>query len=99
MTDETPTITRDSVVSFREINAETVRTICRLDVSEEQMHFVAPNAHSIAQAYFEPKAWFRAIYADETPVGFVMLYDDPEVAGILPVALYDRRPLPEAGFR
>ena len=79
MTDEPPIITRDSSVSLREINAETVRTICRLDVSEEQKHFVAPNAHSIAQAYFEPKAWFRAIYADETPVGFLMLYDDPEV--------------------
>jgi diamine N-acetyltransferase len=78
MTDEAPNITRDSVVSLREINAETVTTICRLDVSEEQKHFVAPNAVSIAQAYFEPKAWFRAIYADETPVGFVMLYDDPQ---------------------
>ncbi len=31
-----------------------------------------------AQAHFEEKAWFRAIYAGETPVGFVMLYDDPE---------------------
>jgi diamine N-acetyltransferase len=79
MTKETPSITRDSVVSLREVTAETVRDICRLDVSEEQKHFVAPNAHSIAQAYFEPKAWFRAIYADESPVGFVMLYDDPEV--------------------
>jgi diamine N-acetyltransferase len=39
---------------------------------------VAPNAVSIAQAYFEPKAWFRAVYAGETPVGFVMLYDDPD---------------------
>jgi len=39
---------------------------------------VAPNAVSIAQAYFEPKAWFRGIYADETPVGFVMLYDNPD---------------------
>ena len=77
MTDETPTITRNSAVSLREVNAETVRIICRLDVSEEQKHFVAPNAVSIAQAYFEPKAWFRAIYADETPVGFLMLYDDP----------------------
>jgi diamine N-acetyltransferase len=47
-------------------------------VSEEQKHLVAPNAVSIAQAYFEPKAWFRAIYADDTPVGFVMLYDDPD---------------------
>ena len=44
----------------------------------EQRGFVAPNAVSIAQAYFEPKAWFRAIYAGETPVGFVMLHDDPE---------------------
>jgi diamine N-acetyltransferase len=39
---------------------------------------VAPNAVSIAQAYFEPHAWFRAIYADEVPVGFAMLCDDPE---------------------
>ena len=27
------------------------------------------------EAYFEKGAWFRAIYADETPVGFVMLFD------------------------
>ncbi len=79
MTDETSPITRDSVVSLREVTSETVRDICRLDVSEEQKHFVAPNAISIAEAYFEPHAWFRAIYADDTPVGFVMLYDDPEV--------------------
>ena len=66
-----------SKVSLREITAETVRAICNLDVAETQKQFVAPNAVSIAQAYFEPKAWFRAIYADETPVGFVMLFDDP----------------------
>jgi diamine N-acetyltransferase len=78
MTDEIPQITSNSIVSLREVTAETVRLICRLDVSEEQKHFVAPNSVSIAQAYFEPKAWFRAIYADETPVGFVMLYDDPQ---------------------
>ena len=35
-------------------------------------------ARSIAQAHFEEKAWYRAIYADERPVGFIMLYDDPE---------------------
>lgn len=78
MTDEASSITRDSVVSLREVTADTVRTICRLEVSEAQKHLVAPNAVSIAQAYFEPKAWFRAIYADETPVGFLMLYDDPD---------------------
>jgi diamine N-acetyltransferase len=78
MTDDLPSITHNSEVSLREVTAGTVRAICRLEVSEEQKHLVAPNAVSIAQAYFEPKAWFRAIYADDTPVGFVMLYDDPD---------------------
>lgn len=78
MKDDKPAISRNSVVSLREVTADTVRTICRLEVSEEQKNFVASNAVSIAQAYFEPKAWFRAIYADETPVGFMMLYDDPD---------------------
>jgi len=71
-------VTRDSVVSLREVTADTVHAIIRLKVKPEQTSFVAENATSIAQAYFEPKAWFRAIYADETPVGFVMLFDDPE---------------------
>ena len=35
------------------------------------------DAESIAEAYFSPDiAWFRAIYADDTPVGFVMLEDN-----------------------
>jgi diamine N-acetyltransferase len=33
---------------------------------------------SIAEAHFSPEvAWFRAVYADEVPVGFVMIDDDP----------------------
>ena len=78
MTNENQIISRESAISLREVTAETVRSICKLNVSEDQKHLVAPNAFSIAEAYFEPKAWFRAIYADETPVGFLMLYDDPE---------------------
>jgi diamine N-acetyltransferase len=65
-------------VTLREITAETVRAVCALEVGPEQHGYVAPNAVSIAQAHFEPKAWFRAVYADETPVGFVMLHQDPE---------------------
>lgn len=71
-------LTPNAVIALREVTAETVRTICNLQVHEDQKGFVAPNAVSIAQAYFEPKAWFRAIYADETPVGFLMLYNDQE---------------------
>ena len=30
---------------------------------------------SISEAHFWPTGWFRAIYADDTPVGFVMIDD------------------------
>lgn len=64
-------------VSLREVTRETLRDITRLRVSPEQQRFVATNAESIAEAYFSPGfAWFRAIYAGETPAGFVMLSDD-----------------------
>ncbi len=78
MNSQEPTPSRDAVVSLREITSDTLRSILRLKVSPQQEQFVADNATSIAQAHFEPKSWFRAIYADETPVGFVMLYDDTE---------------------
>jgi diamine N-acetyltransferase len=70
----------EAQVSLREITAETVREICKLSetLTPPKKYMVAPNAVSIAQAHFEPHAWFRAVYADDTPVGFVMLYDDPE---------------------
>jgi diamine N-acetyltransferase len=66
-------------VSLREITAETVISVCRLSdtLAEPQRRMVAPNAISIAQAHFSQHAWFRAIYADEEPVGFIMLYDNP----------------------
>lgn len=62
-----------AAVTLREVTAETVPAICKLQVRPEQQAFVASNAFSIAQAHFDPKAWFRAIYAGEEPVGFVML--------------------------
>lgn len=70
--------TKDAVVTLREVTKDNLGQILRLKVKPEQEQFVANNAISIAQAHFEEKAWFRAIFADETPVGFVMLYVDPE---------------------
>ena len=67
-----------SKVSLREINENTVRAICNLAVHPIQQQFVAPNAVSIAQAYFCGQAWFRAVYLDDTPVGFLMLEDNRE---------------------
>jgi diamine N-acetyltransferase len=79
MTSENPeiTVSRDAAVSLRPITDDTLRAILRLKVAPEQEKFVAPNPVSLAQAHFNKYAWYRAIYAGETPVGFMMLYDDP----------------------
>ncbi len=69
----------NAVVSLREITRETVESILELEVAPKQEEFVATNAESLAEALFSPEAWYRAIYADETPVGFVMLSVKPEV--------------------
>ena len=71
-------VNKDSKVTLREITKDTVREFCNLKVADEQNKFVAPNAISIAQAYFEKAAWFRGIYADDTPVGFLMLEKNTE---------------------
>jgi diamine N-acetyltransferase len=62
-------------VSLREVTSQTVRAVTDLRVSTLQQSYVASNAVSIAQAYFHPEAWFRAVYVDDTPVGFAMLED------------------------
>ncbi|MEW5699369.1 hypothetical protein [Pseudomonas synxantha] len=39
-----------------------------------QRSMIADNGASIAEAHFSENAWFRAIYADETLIGFIMLH-------------------------
>ena len=65
-----------ATVTLREISQETVGDVIALTVRPEQQHYIASNAVSIAEAHYHPQAWFRAIYADETPVGFIMLHDE-----------------------
>ena len=73
MTGDTP-----ENVTLREITEDTLNSILELEVAEEQKSFVKPNVKSIAQAHFNAHSWMRAIYANETPVGFVLLYLDQE---------------------
>lgn len=70
-----------AVVTLREVTRENLGQVLRLKVAPTQENYVATNAESIAEAHFYPEvAWFRAIYADETVVGFVMLETDREQA-------------------
>ena len=64
-------------VELREITKDSLRAVLDLAVEPEQEQYVATNARSIAEAHFEPHAWFRAVHAGDDPVGFVMAYRDP----------------------
>ena len=66
------------MITFREIDRNNIWDILKLKVSEEQMHFVATNAVSIAQAKAQPECVPLAIYDGETPVGFTMYCLDLE---------------------
>lgn len=63
-------------ILFRRITATTMNQICDLSetLNPTQRKMVADNVRSIAQAHFSPSVWMRAIYADETPIGFIMTH-------------------------
>lgn len=70
------TATAPFEVSLRRVTAESVTDICDLSetLSEAQRGKVADNGQSIAEAHYSENAWFRGIYVDEEPAGFVMLH-------------------------
>src|SRR3954452_24676914 len=66
------------VVSLRTIDDENRNAVVALAVTPDQDHFVAGVAESLDDARDTPGAcpWYRAIYRDQTPVGFVMISDN-----------------------
>jgi diamine N-acetyltransferase len=69
-------------VSFREITRANRSEVEALTVTEAQAGYVTSIAESLVEAGETPDArpWFRAVYADGEPVGFVMLSDGITVA-------------------
>jgi diamine N-acetyltransferase len=63
------------VVALREITDENREAVLALRVSPEQEQFVSSVRYSIREAAENPhgKPWYRAVYAGDEPVGFVML--------------------------
>lgn len=70
----------DALITLQEITNKSLFGVIMLSetLSVPKRYFVAPNAISIAQAHFSEKAWFRAICAGRTPVGFMMLSIDQD---------------------
>ena len=66
-------------ITLQEITEDTLSDVLALQVRDDQRLFVPSVAVSIAEAHFSRYAWFRAIYADDAPVGFVMLYLDADL--------------------
>lgn len=70
-------------ISLRLVDKDNFSSIIKLSdtLSEEQKRNVAPNVVSLAQAYVHlDRAWPRAIYEDDEPIGFVMLaLFDPDI--------------------
>jgi diamine N-acetyltransferase len=64
-------------VTLREITDSNRVDVLRLAVTSAQNEFVDGVAESLDEAAATPDAhpWFRAVYADETPVGFIMITD------------------------
>ena len=66
------------MVSLRPITESNREAVKALRVSSAQEQFVSSVADSLLEAAEEPdgRALYWAVYADETPVGFVMISDE-----------------------
>ena len=75
-------------VTLREVTDENRPAVLALSVAAAQERFVGTVAGALrdAEEIPEAKPWFRAIYADDQPVGFLMLSwdvtpDPPRIIG------------------
>jgi diamine N-acetyltransferase len=69
-----PDVTAASALTLRPVDDDNRVAITSLLVSGPQQRFVAPNALSLMQqAFAAEETWLRAVYADEVPVGLVLV--------------------------
>jgi diamine N-acetyltransferase len=71
-------VDRDGVYpSLREITPANRAAVEALTVGSEQAGYVASVAESLVEAAETPDTcpWYRAVYVDDSPVGFVMISD------------------------
>ena len=67
-------------ITLREIAEDNAEAVLALRTTPDQERFVSTVSDSLAEAAEYPHAnpWYRAVYADDRPVGFVMLSWDVE---------------------
>ena len=69
-------------VTLRETTGGNLHAVLELSVADHQrMSYPRSNAYSIAEAHYpadDDPVWLRAIYAGQTPVGFMMTSEAPD---------------------
>ncbi|KAL2214641.1 GCN5-related N-acetyltransferase [Sarocladium strictum] len=84
--------TRDSELTFREVTEHNWRAVANLSLKDGQKGNLAANVWSLAEAAYSEDAWVRAIYADETLVGMLMMAIwDPDEAYYIWRFMIDQR--------
>jgi diamine N-acetyltransferase len=71
----------NKLIEIVELNAKNWYECCTLEVSEEQLGHIEPNAVSIAQSKFEPTLKPYAIHFEGKTVGFLMFNTIEEELG------------------
>jgi diamine N-acetyltransferase len=64
---------KEDIITFKKIDKENLPDMLSLRVKPSQQNHVASNPVSIAQANYADYAWYRGIYLEDTPIGFVMI--------------------------
>ena len=98
---ESPTSASASV-TLREITPENRAAVEALRVAVGQEGYVDDVVRSLAEAAAHPAArpWYRAVYAGEAPVGFMMIGDDvPPGNDVIPWRYYLWRLLIDGQFQ
>lgn len=63
-------------VELRNINIDNFYELCLLEVTPTQANHVDSNAVSLAEANFMEFPWYRGIYVNNKPVGFILVNAD-----------------------
>ncbi|MGF1845358.1 GNAT family N-acetyltransferase [Vibrio clamense] len=63
-------------LELRNIDETNFYEIFQLQVAQHQLNHVDSNAISLAEANFMSFPWFKGIYSDNNPIGFVLVNAD-----------------------
>ncbi|QKX60402.1 uncharacterized protein TRUGW13939_07547 [Talaromyces rugulosus] len=72
-TPKATTPSRESALTFRKVTEDNWRAVANLSLKDGQVGNLAPNVWSLCEVAYSEDAWVRAIYADETLVGMLMM--------------------------